>query len=497
MAREAGWGESQVHRHGPNRFVAGWFVLMAALLFVTCPAFGGDVVEYDVSDAATTVTVENDPGTLGGDRVVTDDGYPPLVVTAIESLTVYSGTGDETITLKGLDSATALRTIHLSGDTKLGGDTGDDAFVITPSTVATVYLTGGAGTDTLTVVAPPLLATDTGTYVEVCGHERIYYDGFESVTVQAPAALDVLSVAASGAGSITVADSPGMPLTNRIEEAGVVAIDFTGVQTLNLGLNPAGNTVDLRTLDVCAWLSTINLTGAGGDDVFLVDPALLAEVHVEGGAGTDSLTVDALGHTAFDRGTHIEVAGYQNVYYSGIESVVLTNVAPGTIVVRKQTPDGLGSGFVFTDDIAAPNTFTLSAGETKTFNAVAPGTYTATELDPAPSYQLTAITVDDAASAVPSTVDVGARTATIHLESGETVTVAFVNALEAFDTGDVDGDGEITLFDVRLCLQIAQGIGSASAAACAAADVNGDGTVDETDSEILAEYVLHLRLTLP
>ena len=521
---------------------------------------GNDELIFAADDTSTYVTVENNPSVAGGDRILTD-GFAPVEITNVDNLTIYSGTGDETITLNELDTATALRTIRLSGDTQAGSGAGNDTFMITPSTVAVVYLTGGdgtdtmslaasgnavtgdrqslqldgfepvhhasieridlygdasnddfslmpsptaeihahgdAGTDTLTVIAPPLLATDTGTYIEVCGHERLYYDGFESVIVQAPLGADVLAVVASGGEDIAIADAPGSLLTNQAQHDGFGLVQFTGIQTLDVTLDPVGNTVDLQLLDACAWLSRINLNGAAGDDVFLIEPAFLAEVHVEGNEGTDSLTVDALGRVAVDRGTHIEVSGYQNIYYSGIETVVLTNVALGTIVVRKQTPDGLGSGFAFTDTIALPNAFTLNAGETTTFSDVAPGAYTVTEADPGPSHVLTGILVDDEASDVPSTVDVGSRTATIHVESGETVTVSFVNALNAYGRGDVDGDGAVTFLDARICLQIARGVTTASPEAHAAADVNEDGVVDEIDAEILAEYVIRMRLTLP
>ncbi|MFC2078322.1 Ig-like domain-containing protein [Candidatus Bipolaricaulota bacterium] len=63
--------------------------------------------------------------------------------------------------------------------------------------------------------------------------------------------------------------------------------------------------------------------------------------------------------------------------------------------------------------------------------------------------------------------------------------------------GDVNGDGKIDLIDVRLCQQIAAGVIAGTAEQRQAADVDGDGDVDEKDAEILAEYVLGIRTTLP
>lgn len=68
---------------------------------------------------------------------------------------------------------------------------------------------------------------------------------------------------------------------------------------------------------------------------------------------------------------------------------------------------------------------------------------------------------------------------------------------KAVTKGDVTGDGTIDLLDVRLCLQIAQGVLAGTPAQRAAADVDCDGDVDETDAQILAEYIIGMRSALP
>ena len=67
----------------------------------------------------------------------------------------------------------------------------------------------------------------------------------------------------------------------------------------------------------------------------------------------------------------------------------------------------------------------------------------------------------------------------------------------AVTKGDVSGDGTIDLLDVRLCLQIAQGYLAGAAWQRSAADVDRDGDVDETDAQILSEYVIGMRSALP
>jgi hypothetical protein len=104
-----------------------------------------------------------------------------------------------------------------------------------------------------------------------------------------------------------------------------------------------------------------------------------------------------------------------------------TNEKKATIIIQKVTQPAGGTGFNFEDDIEAPNAFMLNDGETKTFSGLVSGTYTVTEADPTPDFDLTAITCDDGASASPSTGDVGQRKATINLDPGETVTCTFTN----------------------------------------------------------------------
>jgi hypothetical protein len=64
--------------------------------------------------------------------------------------------------------------------------------------------------------------------------------------------------------------------------------------------------------------------------------------------------------------------------------------------------------------------------------AVTPGIYTVTEDDPAPGAILIGLVCNDGTSAVPSTPDVGTRSATVRLEPNETVECTFTNQLLQF-----------------------------------------------------------------
>jgi hypothetical protein len=116
----------------------------------------------------------------------------------------------------------------------------------------------------------------------------------------------------------------------------------------------------------------------------------------------------------------------------------------GTIIIAKETFPAGGTGFSFTDSISAPNAFVLNDGDTRTFNAVAAGTYTVSENDPSGAgYTVADVSCDDANS----TEDISSRTATIQVEAGEVVTCTFRN-LQTAPTDDLfvfhlSGDQEV------------------------------------------------------
>ena len=110
----------------------------------------------------------------------------------------------------------------------------------------------------------------------------------------------------------------------------------------------------------------------------------------------------------------------------GTDDIGAFEVEAGTIIIEKKTAPAGGTGFGFTDNIEAPNAFTLNDGQNKTFLDVAPGSYVVTEDPPQDSF-LSGLRCDDGASQNPSTVDLAAREANIELDPGETVTCTFTN----------------------------------------------------------------------
>src|SRR3990172_7226956 len=102
----------------------------------------------------------------------------------------------------------------------------------------------------------------------------------------------------------------------------------------------------------------------------------------------------------------------------------------GTIIVEKQTsPDGAAGSFTFTGTAAG----TISDGQQIMVSNLAAGTYTSTESDPGPTFDLTSIMCDDANSSG----NINNRRATFNLEEGETVKCTFTNTQQQQGTGTI------------------------------------------------------------
>jgi len=118
-----------------------------------------------------------------------------------------------------------------------------------------------------------------------------------------------------------------------------------------------------------------------------------------------------------------------------------TNTQRGQIVIAKTTDPASNDVFGFTSTSGTatpiPASFTAAPGVPAVFNNgganLLPGTYSVTEDDPTPGYDLTDIVCQEqvVVGPTPSTVDVGTRTATINLDPGEVVFCTFANAKRA------------------------------------------------------------------
>ena len=97
----------------------------------------------------------------------------------------------------------------------------------------------------------------------------------------------------------------------------------------------------------------------------------------------------------------------------------------GSLVISAVTvPAAQAGSFTFT---GVPSG-TISVENTLVVADLTPGTYTTTQVDPAPDFDLTAVECDDGDSATPSSGDAQTRTAVLNLDPGETINCTFTNA---------------------------------------------------------------------
>jgi hypothetical protein len=104
-----------------------------------------------------------------------------------------------------------------------------------------------------------------------------------------------------------------------------------------------------------------------------------------------------------------------------------TNTRLGTVEIEKQTDPATDHSFHFDSSLPGGG-FELSDNEVKTVAHVLPGSYTVTEDDQTPAYDLTGLVCDDGPSATPSTTSKQQRTATVGVDPGETVRCVFTNS---------------------------------------------------------------------
>jgi uncharacterized repeat protein (TIGR01451 family) len=313
---------------------------------------------------------------------------------------------------------------------------------------------------------------------DVCLYNSAATDLVVDVTGFVVATAD-LAITAS-ADVEPAAAGENLTYTIDIENNGpLTAVDVAVESTL-----PAG--VTFVSTSGCAEDPAGSTTCSLGD----IDPGATAqftlEVSVDLGV-SGSITFDAeVSSATADPGEALNTA-----------SVTSTVVEVGVIEIVTSTAPAGGPGFGFTDDIEAPNAFTLDDGETQTFTRVPVGTYTVAEDDPTPAFDLTGLTcIDSDATGTASSADAGTRTATIVLDPNETVTCTYTNtergtivvATQTLPDGDAEtfhfsGDvaGTIGDGDTIEVVGVLPGTYTTTAAAVAGWDLTGIGC-DDGDS---------------
>jgi len=248
------------------------------------------------------------------------------------------------------------------------------------------------------------------------------YVGFSLTDAAAPNDQEVLP----GTYSVSESVPAGWDLTGATCDQGETIADITvgpgETVTCTFTNTKRGHIVVDKVTDPSGDPQSFSFVagGAGYESFSLTDAAAPNNQEVVPGAYSVSESVPAgwdLTSATCDQG---ETPASLDVEPGETVTCTFTNTKRGTIIVEKQTsPDGAEGEFDFSGDAEG----TIGDNGTIVVSNLQPGTYTSTEADPTPDFDLTSIICDD----TNSSGDLGARTATFELDPGETVTCTFTN----------------------------------------------------------------------
>jgi len=359
-------------------------------------------------------------------------------------------TGTETAKLTASDGATGDRlgvSVAIDGDTVVVGASDDDVGSHADQGSAYVFEkpAGGwtTGTETAKLTASDGAANDSfGESVAISGD-----------TLVVGAYLDVIG-SNSDQGSAYVFERPVGGWTTGTEAAKLTASDGAAEDHFGLPVAISGDTV---------------VVGSFADDVGSNENQGSAYVF-EKPAGAWATGTETAKLTASD--------GAADDYFGISVAVSGDMLVVGAYAADVGSNDDQGSAYVFEKPAGSWTTGTETAKLTASDGA-------------AEDYFGNSVAISG------GTVVVGVRLDDIGSNDKQGSACVFTTTDASLVTGDINGDGSIDLLDVRLCGQIAGGHIAGASWQLTAADVDGDGVVDETDTEILAEYVLGVRETLP
>ncbi|MDE3068412.1 MAG: hypothetical protein KGJ60_12810, partial [Verrucomicrobiota bacterium] len=252
----------------------------------------GDVADRNFTLTSTTLTGD----AFGAGGLMTYDG-------AVENLNLYTGAGNNTLTVNGTGTAT---------QTSIYGGDGNDTFVVNDSNggalASPLALFGGLNTfagDTLTVNGAPEGNTFdlTGFTIDGAG-ATISYEQMEKLTINAGGATtfnvngdSIPTYLNGGAGNDAFNVNSNTVSLYLTSGAG----DDTYAINANAGLLTAtgdsGNDAGNDSFTVNGNSGTLILNGGAGNDTFVIN-GNSGVLTVNGGAGNDSFTINSLSSAA-------------------------------------------------------------------------------------------------------------------------------------------------------------------------------------------------------
>jgi hypothetical protein len=307
-----------------------------------------DVATLAIAGLVSPVAVTDAGGT--GDRVDVNgtDGVDALVA---------SGAG-VTDGVHNAQAGAGIDTIRLNA---LGGN---DAVTASPAATIRLELSGGAGTfDSLVVASSGLQVTANGNTFNTVGRQPIAHQQFEVVSLDENAfigtgaddSFTVFSTTAAGSridllggsdhytalfgfdtgllGPARFSDT-GASGVDDVRAVGTGAADQFAIASGRVTRSPAEH-LDLGGIE------RVHLETGGGDDSIAISgiggtiqsglssSAPGAGIVIDGGAGTDSLLLDAGGRTVTRTGTHLVIDGLAPIDLFGIERLDIVGSANG------------------------------------------------------------------------------------------------------------------------------------------------------------------------
>ncbi len=205
----------------------------------------------------------------------------------------------------------------------------------------------------------------------------------------------------------------------------------TATYTLTVANGGNGPTVgSYRVVDTLpTGLTTSALVAVGwnctASTIGVLDCSNATPIAAGGSAPVITLEVDIAANAPSSITNTAEVSGGGESNTSNNSGSHTASVAStGTIIVRKVTSPAGGTGYGFTSDVPGAASFSLDDGQSRTINAVLPGSYSVTEQTKVGSTLTNLVCTDPTSN---TTVNVSSRTASINIVAGETVDCTFTN----------------------------------------------------------------------
>jgi hypothetical protein len=414
----------------------------------------------ELIDGAAVASSKNSATIQAGDNVAIDGTSSLGAPAANFSFSITGGNAGNGGTV------TILGTLLGGSPGQILGGNGNDTFIITPVASPGFSVSGGAGNDFITI--DPQSVTGPVNVNEAAGA------GTDTLTIQGSASADAFSVG--------------------------------GLATI----------VDGHVVTYTPYIASILVQGLASNDTFLVSPSTSAPITVEGGTTgtpTNALTVfqpqgqtTTLTNQTATSGTYVTTGGYQNVAYTGIQTLAPPNNAlPAVTGITFY----YGNGLSFTVQNALPRdlpwqvtaiAFTFNEPVNATLNSLSftgigipvilafggngSPTLVWNFASPVTASNVVATLASSGINAVTSVA--GGKPL-----NGNTATTGanpFEIALEIL-YGDVDGDAVVDSRDAVLVLSYIQT--QTGPIAAIFLDVNGDGVVNMSDYTAVRSQLGH------